>query len=81
MQSISDDLFRRKWVWRNSHVPRWAKLKQLQRRLHVASGEAALVAVAALAQSSGVGYKDAGDGWMGAMKDMLIRLGLYLLVD
>ena len=58
---------------------RWAKLRLgYWRRLHVASGERTLVAVASLRHKHLVwGYKGASDGWMGATKDLLVKHGLY----
>jgi hypothetical protein len=77
-QSISNDALRAE-MGMEKLSSRWAKLRLgYWRRLHVASGERTLAAVASLRHKHMQwGYKGAGEGWMGGTKKMLTSLGLY----
>ena len=77
-QSISNDALRAE-MGMEKLSSRWEKLRLgYWRRLNVASGERTLVAVASLRwKHLEWGYKGAPDGWMGTMRSLLVKRGMY----
>jgi hypothetical protein len=77
-QSISNDSLRAE-MGMEKLSSRWAKLRLgYWRRLHVASSERTLTAVAALRHRHVMWeYKGADVGWMGTARDLLIKHGMY----
>ena len=76
-QSISNDALRAE-LGMEKLSSRWEKLRLgYWRRLHVASGERTLVAVASLRRKHLLwGYNGAEQGWMRETRDLLVRRGM-----
>ena len=76
-QSVSNDALRAEMGMEKLEL-RWAKLQLgYWRRIHVASPERSLVAVASLRRKHLLwGLPGAGDGWMRGARDLLVKHGL-----